>query len=185
MHDLTIANCHPLHSVCILLNGVSDHLSRREFMSPVLTKDLLPDNVRIVYKSAVEDKTREDALPIVAYRVNQVQLKPYYAAYSLGAPEGNTTAEMAGSISFEVSTTNEALTAELALEIGSYCMSMHKEMQNYDMFIQDVNIGAVERDKANYFIATVQLNASLGKPTWNASKNESILREIGMQISFH
>lgn len=185
MSDITIINCHPLRSVCVLLNGVLNHLTRREFISPAITKDLLPDNVRIVYKSSAEDKTREDALPIVAYNVGPLEMKPYFAAYSLGAPEGNTTAEMGGAISFDISTTNEALTAELALEIGSYCMSMHKELQNYDMYIQGVQVGAVQRDQANYFITQVQITAGLGKPTWNTVSNEGILREIGMQVSFH
>jgi hypothetical protein len=164
---------------------VLNHLNRREFISPVLTEDLLPSNVRIVYKSAVEDKTREDALPIVAYQVSQITLTPFHAAYSFGSSSGNTTAEMTGVISFNVSTTNEALSAELALEIASYCMSMHKEMQSYEMYIQSITIGNTERDQAGYFITSIQIQANLGKPTWNATKNESILREIGIRTTFH
>lgn len=185
MHEIEILNCHPLRSVCILLNGVLNHLNRREFISPAITRELLPDNVKIVYKSSAEDKTREDALPIVAYSVGPVSMQPFYGAYSLGITEGNTTAEMAGAINFEVSTTNEALTAELALEIGSYCMSMHKELQQYEMFIQQVVVAAVQRDQSNYFISQVQITVGLGRPTWNTGKNEGILREIGMQVSFH
>lgn len=185
MLEYTPTNCHPLHSVCLLLNAVQFHLNRREFMSPALTKMLLPDNTRIIYKSAASDKTREDALPIVAYKVGGLSLVPFFGEYSLGGEDGNTTAEMNGEISFAVSTTNEALTSELALEIGTYCMSIYKELRNYDLVLNKVLIGEVQRGQAGYFDAQVQLAVYLGKPTWNSSDNAGILREIGLKIAFN
>lgn len=178
-----VQDCHPLRSVCLLLNVVGNHLDTRNFISPTLTEDLLPANTRIVYKSGNDEMAREDALPIVAYRVGNIELKPFNAAHSVGGI-GNTTADMAGSIQFSVSTTNEALTSELALEIGQLCMSMHKVMQQYEMFIAQVTIAGTTRGKAGYYDSQVQVIAGLGKPTWNNLDKTSILREIGMQISF-
>ena len=184
MPEVSVTECHPLRSVCILLNAVSNHLAARAFISPTLTTDLLPASTRIVYKSGNDDRAREDALPIVAYNVTGIALKPFNAAYSLGDKAGNTSAEMGGSIQFSISTTNEALTSELALEIGQFCMSVHKLMQQYEMFIGGVNIKGTTKGKAGYFDAIVVVEASLGKPTWNNSSTASILREIGMQIAF-
>ena len=181
---MTVNNCHPLKSVCVLLNAVGNHLDRRSFMSPTLTEELLPHNVSIVYKSAAADETREDALPIVAYAVTAIQLKPYYPRQHIGGA-GGTAAEMTGSIAFVVSTTNEALTSELAFELGAYCMSIHKEMQSFDMHLGEVTIGGVQRGKAGYFEATVQLQAHLGKPVWKLTNEEGILREIGISLSIH
>lgn len=184
MIDFTPSDCHPLHSVCLLLNAVQFHLDRREFMSPALTKKLLPDNTRIVYKSAEADKTREDALPIVAYKVVEISLEPYMSAYSLSGVDGDTTAEMSGAIVFFVSTTSESLTSELALEVGSYVISIHKQLQEHDMFVQNVKIGDTKRGQSGYFDAQVQVAANLGKPTWNSTDNAGILREIGLKINF-
>lgn len=179
---MTVNNCHPLKSVCLLLNAVGHHLSRREFMSSTLTEDLLPKNVRIVYKSAPSDETREDALPIVAYEVGDLSLIPFQPHQHIGG-SGSTAAELRGGLGFTISTTNEALTAELAFEIGSYCMSLHKSLQEYDMHIGAVTMGAVRRGKANYFESTVQVQAHLGKPIWQHSNETDILREIGISLN--
>jgi hypothetical protein len=96
---------------------------------------------------------------------------------------GNTAAELTGGVGFTVSTTNEALTAELALEIGGYCMSIHKELQSYDMYIGNVTISPVRRGKANYFEATVQVSANLGRPVWQHGNESDILREIGISLN--
>ena len=97
--------------------------------------------------------------------------------------DGGTATELKGTISFVVSTTNEALTAELALEIGAYCMSMHKDMQQYEMNINGAGISPVRRGKANYYEATVQLSANLGKPVWKHNSSSDILREIGISLN--
>lgn len=175
--------CHPLRSVCVFLNAVGHHLSTRNFISPTLTDDLLPNDTRIVYKSGNENNTREDALPIVAYRVTGIQLQPFYAAYGAGGDAGNTSADMTGAIKFSISTTNEALTSELALEIGQFCMSMHKVLQKYEMFLNQVTVAGTTRTQSNYYDASVDITAGLGKPVWNNSNTDSILREIGMQIA--
>lgn len=181
---MTVSECHPLRSVCILLNAIGNHLSRRDFMSPTLTEELLPNSTRIVYKSAAADETREDALPIVAYAINGISLKPYHPHQHMGG-SGATAAEMSGTISFAVSTTNEALTSELAFETASYCMSLHKAMQEYEMYIGEVTIGQVQRGKAGYFEAPVQVQAYLGKPSWKLTNESDILREIGISLHIH
>lgn len=178
--------CHPMYSVCVFLNAVGAHLNGRNFSSPGLTKALLPDNIRVVYKSAADDKTREDALPIVAYRVTGIKLIPYYAAHGFSEDfrETSTAAEASCGVSFTVSTTSEALTSELALELGTFAFSLHKAMQEHGMYIQSVDISATGRNQANYFEATCNISASLGKHVWNSEYPRSILREIKMDVSF-
>lgn len=179
---MTVNDCHPLRSVCLLLNAVSNHLTRREFMSPTLTENLLPKSTRIIYKSAPADETREDALPIVAYEVGALTLTPFMARQHIG-DTGATAVDLNGSINFTVSTTNEALTSELALEIGTYCMSIHKDLQSYDMYVGGITVSPVRRGKANYFESTVQIAANLGKPVWQHSNESDILREIGISLN--
>ena len=180
--SIEVSNCHPLKSMCLFLNAVGHHLNVRKFISTTLTEELLPSSTRIVYKSGNEDIVREDALPIIAYRIAGIELQPFQAAYGIG-DTGNTAAEMSSAVHFTVSTTNEALTSELALEVGQFCMSMHKVLQSYEMFIAKVTISGTTRGKSGYYDATVDVAASLGRPVWNNSNINSILREIGMQLS--
>lgn len=182
--ETDLVTCHPLKSVCVLLSAVGHHLNKKEFTLSTIDEELLPGKTRIVYKSSASDKTREDALPIVAYSVAGVSLRPYYAAYPVAGMENATAAEMVGEITFSISTTNEALTAELGLEIAGFCMSIHKALQEYDMFISEASVGEVSRGKAGYFDTAVRVSASLGKPTWNHETNSGILREIGLRLSF-
>lgn len=186
MPEIAVKQCHPLKSICLLLNGVEHHLNRREFSSPTLTKELLPDNVRIVFKSAADDIAREDALPIVAHQVSGLQITPYFAYHNFIPTQGEAiTAELAGGVNFTVSTTNEALTAELATEIGVYCMTIYRSLRSEDLLIQQITVSPVQRSQGGYYEATVQLTASLGKPVWKNEANESILREIGMRLTFN
>lgn len=182
---MTANRCHPLSNVCLLLNAVGNHLHQRNFMSSTLTEDLLPANTRIIYKSAAADETREDALPIVAYEVDTISLAPYQPTYSMIGQDA-TTAVMSGAINFTISTTNEALTSELALEIGGYCMGLHKALQEYGLFIAGVTVGSTKRGSAGYFDATVVVQSSeLGRPTWQHTEESDILREIGISLNIH
>jgi hypothetical protein len=176
-------NCHPLSAVCLFINAVGAHLQGRKFSSSTLTRDLLPDNVRLIYKSALDDKTREDALPIIAYQVAGLKFTPYHAAHTFNAGDKATVAELQGAITFTISTTNEALTSELAFELGAFAMSLHKDMQEHNMGIQGVDVGAVTRSATGYYEAQVQIAASLGKPMWNREYTSSILREIRVKVS--
>lgn len=176
-------NCHPLEAVCLFINAVGAHLQGRKFASNTLTKELLPDNVRVIYKSALTDAIREDALPIVAYQVAGLKFTPYHAAHTFNMGDNATVAELQGAITFTVSTTNEALTSELAFELGAFAMSMHKDLQEFNMGIQGVDVSAVSKSPTGYYEATVQIGASLGKPVWNREYTASILREIRVKVS--
>ena len=125
----TAVDCHPLHSVCVFINLIGAHLYSREFSSSTLTKYLLPDNVKIIYKNALDEHVREDALPIVAYQSAGLRFVPYHAAHSFGSATNSTAAELSGAIVFTISTTNRTLTEELAFELGAFAISTHKDMQ--------------------------------------------------------
>ena len=179
---MIVNNCHPLANVCLLLNAVGRHLESGNFMSSTLDEHLLPKSERIVYKSSAADETREDALPIVAYTVGNLTLTPYQPHQHIGG-DGSTAAELTGSIQYTVSTTNEALTSELAFEIAAYCMSLHKALQEHSMHIGSITVSSVQRGKANYFEATVNLQAHFGRPIWQHGNESDILREIGISLN--
>ena len=175
--------CHPLSGVCLLLNAVAYHLEAHKFISPTLTEKLLPKNTRIVYKSAAADKTRDDALPLVAYSIEQIQAVPYYPASTFTNNTGSTATTLTAALRFTVSTTNEALTSELAFEILQFCMSIHKELQANQLFISTISVGAVKRTSGNFFEAVTAVDTGLGYKVWQHAGGEGILREAGIRAN--
>lgn len=170
--------CHPLQGVCILLNLVADHLDRKSFISEVLTNEI-PADTRIVYKSAVADKTREDALPIVAYKSLGSKFIPFNPQHNLGV-KGGTALQLAHNLAFTVSTTSEGLTGELSFEIGGLIASLTKDLRNIDVFTNSIDISEIQRDDAKYFIQTVSVSLILGYPVWKTDKFRSTLREVNI-----
>lgn len=180
---MTYNICHPLKSICLFLNAVAYHLDQHKFISSTLTEELLPKTTRIVYKSDAADKTRDDALPIVAYAVAQLRIVPFFPSSSIQGTSNGTAGDLLTTLRFTVSTTNEALTSELAFEIAQLCMTLHKTMQPYNFFIQGVEISETKRDNKGYFEAVTSVNVNCGKPVWRHSNSEDIVREIGISLN--
>ena len=172
--------CHPLRGVCAVLNLVGAHIERREWCSPSLTEALLPNTVRVVYKSGVETDEREDALPIVAYKVTGVSMAPFLPQ---GIPSGKTVTETSVGIGFRVSTTSEALTSELCIEICGLLMANHADLRDCDIFIQKTGFNGVQKDQTGYYIADISVEAVLNRPVWKKSSSNGILREVSIQAS--
>ena len=180
---MTYNICHPLKSVCLFLNAVANHLDLHDFISPTLTEDLLPKTTRIVFKSEPEDKTRDDALPMVAYSVGELTITPMRPTSVVQGTSNGTMGELLTNIRFTVSTTNEALTAELAFELAQFSMAILKTMQTYDFFIGGITVSEVKRTAGGFFEAVTGLRANCGRPVWQHSNSSDILREIGMALN--
>ena len=170
--------CHPLLGVCIILNLIADHLNKKEFISPVL-KDEIPDYTKIIYKSALDDSKREDALPIVTYKSAGSNFQPYNPQFSLGV-RGGTSIQLNHNLSFKVSTTNEGLTNELSLEIGGLIASLIKDLRSVDVYINAVDITETQRDDAKYYIQNVNVSMCLGFPVWKTDHFGTTLRLLGI-----
>lgn len=175
--------CHPLNSVCLFLNAVAAHLDRHKFISRTLTESLLPASTRIVFKSAASDKIRDDALPIVAYSVGTITAVPYYPHNAAPGTTNGTAADLTTTLYFKVSTTNEALSAELAFEILQLSMSLWKGMQAHNFYIQNVQTSEVRRTHGSFFEATTTLQVNCGRPAWQHSNSDVMLREIGISLN--
>ena len=172
--------CHPLNGVCAMLNLVGAHLEQGEWCSPGLTKALLPENVRVVYKSGVEDTEREDALPIVAYQILGISIQPLLPQ---GVPAGKTITETSVNLKFRVSTTSEALTSELCIELGGLLMANHSDLRECGIYVQKVDISGVQKDTTGYYIADVTVTNFLNRPVWKKSNSNGILREVSIQAT--
>ena len=172
--------CHPLRGVCAVLNLVGHHLESKEWCSPGLTKAILPDTVRVVYKSGVETDEREDALPIVSYKIAEIAMEPFLPQ---GVPSDKTITDVSVGLVFTVSTTSESLTSELCLELGGLLMANHADLRGCDIFINKVTIGDVKKDATGYYIATIGVGAVLNRPVWKKSSSNGILREISIKVS--
>ncbi len=172
--------CHPLKGVCAVLNLVGAHLEAGEWCSPGLTKALLPESVRVVYKSGVETTEREDALPIVAYQVAGIVIAPFLPQ---GIPTDKTVTEMSVGLRFRISTTSEALTSELGIELGGLLMANHADLRDCGIFIQKVEISPIQKDQTGYYVSDVSVATTLNRPVWKKSSSHSILREVSIQAS--
>lgn len=176
--------CHPLQGVCALLNLVGHHLELRDWTTPGLCSDMLPDDVRIVYKSGVETaEEREDALPIVAYSVANIRMAPFCPQQYIPGAGDAIACDAEGAIKFRVSTTSEELTSELCTDLAGLIFTNHRDLQKNSMFVTLVDISPVQRDQAGYYIADVAVSANLNRPVWKKSQEQSILREIGIKSS--
>lgn len=176
-NDLTI--CHPLRPMCVLLNMVSAHLYQKNFMSPNLCPPLLPEDTEIRFMDAVPEKKQITADPAVSYRVGDL----VYSVTQHGAMTQGQLIELQGSVTFEVSTASEALTQELAFEVGSLCMAMRKTLQPEQCLIKGAQISTTKLDpRSTFFLATTSVGLSLGYPTLNVSQLEGMLREVRIKI---
>lgn len=170
--------CHPLKGVCAVFNLVGAHLEIGEWCSPGLTQALLPETVRVVYKSGVETTEREDALPIITYQVTGISIVPFLPQ---GIPTDKTVTEMSVGLKFRISTTSEALTSELGIELGGLLMANHADLRECGIFIQKVDISPIQKDQAGYYISDVSLATFLNRPVWKKSSSHDILREVSIQ----
>lgn len=166
--------CHPLRGICLLLNLVGSHLDLREFMSPSLTKELLPDSTRIIYKPELDRTIREDALPMVAYGTKGFKFIPIHG---LNTSPGTLT-KLDGRVAFIVSTTSEALTSELSFEIGAAIMAYSDELKGSSCIVNAVEVSEIACDEKQYYVATVSADLDLRLPVWKTEEIECILREI-------
>ena len=173
--------CHPLSGVCTLLNLVGHHLERREWVASDINRSLLPENIRIVYRSGVELYEREDALPIVTYKVDGIRMVPF-SPQTVSVGPGTTVTDTSVAISFKVSTTSEALTSALAFDVAALIMANHSDLRDSGLFIQSSDGGGVQKDSGGYYIASVQVQAALQRLVWKKSNSQGILREVSIQV---
>lgn len=174
--------CHPMGGVCLLLKLIGRHLEFKEWANPGLTSDMLTANQRIVYKSAASPDIREDALPVIAYAVGSTVMSPFMPNSVIGDSKGNVACDMASSVKFKISTTSEALSAELGLELGGVIMANHKDLQSGGLFVTSVEISQTQRDEAGYYLVTVSVGGQLSRAVWKKTKSSSIFREIDIQL---
>lgn len=174
--------CHPLSGVCATLNLVGHHLETREWVASDINQALLPPSVRIVYRSGVELMEREDALPLVTYKVDAIRLLPF-SPQTVNVGAGTTITEASTAITFKVSTTSEALTSALAFDIGALIMANHPDLRSAGLFIQATDISGVQKDQGGYYIASIQLQAALQRLVWKKSSSQGILREVSIQAT--
>lgn len=172
--------CHPLGPVCTLLNMVSAHLYRKNFMSPNLCPPLIREDTDIHYLDAVYEQKQITADPTVAYRTGGF----VYSLTQHGAMTANQLIELKGRVSFEVSTASKALTQELSFEIGSLCMAMRNLLKPEQCHIIGCEMSEVKLDpKSTFFLASTTVSLSLGYPQLNVSQIEGMLREVRIQIN--
>lgn len=171
--------CHPLRPVCILLNVVSAHLYRKQFMSPNLKAPLVKDDTIIRFLDAVQEQKQITADPTVSYRVGPFKINPT----PHGAVSNKQLMELQGSATFEVSTASEAFTQELSFELGALCMAMLNPLKQEQCFILGAQVSEVRLDpKSTFFLGTTIVSFSLGYPVWNTVEFEGTLREVKIKI---
>lgn len=174
--------CHPIQGICAILNLVGEHLDSRDWWSPSLTADVLPSDVRVVYKCGAETEERQDALPVIAYTVNGIRMSPILPNASLNRFRSDTITEVTSGIVFRVSTTSHTLTDILALEVAGHIMSNHKELQSARAYVGDLTIGKVAKEASGYYICDITMNVSLDRAIWTKAKAQGILREVDLQV---
>lgn len=179
MTDKSNMACHPLRPVCILLNVVSTHLYRKQFMSPNLRAPLIKDDTIIRFLDAVQEQKQITADPTVSYKVGPFNINPT----SHGAVSNRQLLDLRGAVTFEISTASEALTQELSFELGALCMAMLNPLKQEQCFILGSQISEVRLDpKSTFFLGTTIVNFSLGYPMWNTVELEGTLREVKIKI---
>lgn len=171
--------CHPLHGVCISLNLVGAHLEKRQWISSTLDDSLLPTYVDIIYRDALDVEAREDSLPVITYDTTGFT---FTNPQVMARPLGGNMQQLSGGLKFTVSTTNKALTRELAFEIGALFSALRADLTNHNFYAAAITVSPTQKDEHNYYIATVSVAASLGYPIWKTDYVGGILREISIRL---
>ena len=180
MDNKTDIICHPLRPVCVLLNVLSAHLYRKNFISPNLSDPLVKADTVIRFLDAVPEQKQIAADPTVSYSVGPFTMQPTQH----GAVTGEPLIDLRGVISMEVSTASKTLTQELAFELGAVCMAMRPLLKPEQCFILGSQVSGVKLDdKSTFFLATTSINISLGYPIWNTTELEGTLREIRLRVN--
>lgn len=171
--------CHPLRPVCVLLNLISAHLYRKNFMSPNLTEPLITDDTTIRFLDATQEQKQVSSDPTVAYTAGPFDL----TATSHGAMSNKQLIQATGVVTLTTSTASKALTQELSFELGSLCMAMMPLLRGEQCIVLRTQISDVQLDpNSTFFLATTAVNISLGYPVWNVTELEGILREIRINV---
>lgn len=174
--------CHPLHGICISLNLVGSHLEKRQWISGTLDGSLLPQSVDIIYRDVLDNEAREDSLPIIAYDTTEFT---FSNPQVLTRPLGGNMQQLSGGLRFTVSTTNKALTRELAFEIGALFSALRADLTKHNFYASSIVVSPTQKDEHNYYIATTTVTASLGYPIWKTEYVDGILREISINLNTH
>jgi hypothetical protein len=95
---------------------------------------------------------------------------------------GGNMQQLSGGLKFTVSTTNKALTRELAFEIGALFSALRTELMQHNFLATNIAVSPTQKDDKNYYIATATVTASLGYPIWKTEYASGILREISIRL---
>lgn len=172
--------CHPLHGMCIALNLAGAHLEGRNWISSTLDNTLLPPYVGIIYRDALDVEAREDSLPVVTYDTTGFT---FNNPQVITRPLNGNMQQLSGGLKFTISTTNKALTRELAFELGALFSALRADLTNHNFYTSNITVSPTQKDEHNYYVATTNIVASLGYPIWKTEYVNGILREISIRLA--
>lgn len=175
---------HPLTGVCALLNLVGSFIYLKNWDNSGPSENLLPRSTAIIYKRAIDDTRRNDALPIVAYDVGDLSISRFMrtiGSEQLGG-EGSVSGKVDTTVTFTVSSPNYALTSSLAYAIGTFCFALSDTDAVSELAMDGVTISSVTKNQADFYESTVSINCAANVISWKFNDLEDKLREI--QLSY-
>lgn len=170
-------NCDPMHGYCVLVSAIQTHLSRRDFINPNLTNELLPESREIVFQDATTALPAESANPIIAFNRETLLFKPFH-------PNSQVHGSfMSTACSVTISTYADALTNELGYEVCYYTSALIQELRSEGAFVQDIQFSSITHDHIqhpNFYIGKVSIGLQLPIPIWKTTGIQDILRQVSI-----
>lgn len=170
-------HCDPMHGYCVLVAAIQTHLTRRDFINPNLTEELLPAARDIVFQDATTALPTESANPIVSFNRETLLFKAFKPHSQMHG------SFMSTACSITISTYSDALTNELGYEVCYYASALIQELREEGAFVQDIQFSSISHDHAqhpNFYIGKVSIGLQLPIPIWKTTGLQDILRQVSI-----
>ena len=176
-------NCNFLQGVCILQEVVESYLKGGSFYNDNLAEHLSKqDAVKFLPYDAKADET---AKILVCMRRGPIILENVGTL----STDSNTVARKPKlAIRFIISTQSYNLTEALGAELLQFITVISKKMSMYNLNIGTIQLSEtqVEPQQApQFYIATVEVNASIPQVLWQLQANDSIVNSIRFNVNIN
>jgi hypothetical protein len=176
-------NCNILQGVCVLQAAVEAYLQNNSFYNTELNEKLSKSNsVKFVPYDAKADET---AKVLVCMRRGPIILEH---TGTMGTGTDTVSRKPKLSIRFIISSQSYSLTEALGLELLQFITVISKRIGAYNLNIGTIQLSETQvepQHSPQFYIATVDLTASIPQVVWQLQANDSIVNSIRFNVNIN
>lgn len=175
--------CNILQGVCVLQEAVDAYLQNKDFYNTELNDKLGKNNsIKFVPYDAKADETSK---VLICMRRGPLILEN---AGTMGTDSNTVSRKPKLAISFLISTQSYSLTEALGLELLQFITVISKKIGAYNLNIGTIQLSETQVDpqqSPQFYIAKVDLSASIPQVLWQLQANDSIVNSIRFNVNIN